>query len=196
MLKKIFYYLYKHWKAILLILPLMLVIPIANAGIVQGNPRGTITLVEFFDYACPYCQVMGNTINQLMKNNPELRVVYRPIPILNRISWFAASSVIAASHQQNYQIFHQALLNNHQPLSENAILTLAAHEGLNIDQLLSDMKSPAVQQELEDNLAVANKLGVKYLPTVIIGKSQAQRPSTVFYGETGISQLQAAITNS
>lgn len=168
----------------------------ANAGIIEGNPNGNVTLVEFLDYTCPHCQAMNGVIDALIRINPQLRVVFRPVPVLGPNAWFAASSVIASARQKNFLVLHNALLNAREPPTRATVLAIARAVGIHTRQLLHDMQAPSVQDELNSNRAVANEIGLSHLPTLIIGRSQTDTPSAVFYGETPLTQLETAIQHA
>ena len=81
--------------------------PATPAG---GNPKGDVTLVEFFDYRCPYCKQMEPTVEALLKHDPNLRIVYKEWPILGPPSVFAAHVAFAAFKQGKYKQFHEAMM--------------------------------------------------------------------------------------
>src|SRR5271170_8137944 len=78
------------------------------AGMVIGNPRGHITLVEIYDYQCPYCRAMNSIVAQLIQNNADLRVILRPIPAFGNDSWVEARLALASRYQHRFHLFHQA----------------------------------------------------------------------------------------
>jgi protein-disulfide isomerase len=80
------------------------------AAPVGGNPAGDVTLVEFFDYNCPYCRRVAPTVVELEEADPGLRVVYKEFPILGPGSEFAARAALAARKQGKYVPFHNALM--------------------------------------------------------------------------------------
>lgn len=182
-------------KIFILFLLLLAWFPIAEADLIGGNPKGAITLVEFFDYTCPHCQKMHTVVEQLIKTNPQLRVVYRPIPVLSKRSVFPALSVLAADYQHKALILNRALLNATQALTSDTVLAIAKKAGINTEQLMRDMQKPDVEQNLRENMILARKLGVRYLPTFILGRSGADQPDKVFYGEVKFTDLNYQIQN-
>jgi protein-disulfide isomerase len=165
----------------------------AVAGIVAGDPRGQVTLVDFFDYTCPHCQNMEPIVKELMAVNPHLRVIYRPLPFLGPGALFATRMVFAAQKQKSFFVLHDALLNAHTELTPQAIVQIANAEGFNTQQLSTDINSLQVKQEVAENIEVAKQLNIQVLPTLIIGASNATSPSAVFYGETSFEKLQQAL---
>src|SRR5712675_3576173 len=75
---------------------------------VAGNPKGDVTLVEFFDYRCPYCKQVEPAVEAILKEDPKLRIVYKEFPILGKESTFAAHVAFAALKQGKYKQFHDA----------------------------------------------------------------------------------------
>lgn len=182
------------WQVISFILLFATCFPVAQADLIGGDPKGAITLVEFFDYTCPHCQKMHTVVEQLIKANPQLRVVYRPIPVLSQQSVFPALSVLAADYQHKALILNQALLNSGKRLNQPNVLAIAEANGINRAQLMRDMQKPAVAETLQENLNLAKKLGIQHLPTFILGRSGANQPDQVFYGEIAFAQLQVNIS--
>jgi protein-disulfide isomerase len=77
---------------------------------VGGNPEGDVTMVEFFDYNCPYCRKVESVVLETEKADPKLRIVFKEFPILGASSVFAAKAALAANRQGRYVAFHKALM--------------------------------------------------------------------------------------
>src|ERR1700740_2247184 len=73
---------------------------------VGGNPQGDVTIVEFFDYRCPYCKQVHPTIQKLLDQDRKLRFVYKEFPVLGEQSDIAAHAALAARLQGRYEPFH------------------------------------------------------------------------------------------
>lgn len=192
---KYFFVSIRKLKIISFLLGILIINPV-HAGIIEGEPTGKVTLVEFYDYTCPYCHVMNPVLNNLIQHNPQLRIIYRPLPILHPQSWWIAASVIASTKQRDFLVLHEALMNAREPLTKNHILALASHAGIDPQQLEADIEKPDVKEELQSNISVANRIGIQQLPAIIIGPSQAKAPTAVFYGVTSLAPLQAAINKA
>jgi protein-disulfide isomerase len=136
---------------------------------VVGNTVGDVTIVEFFDYRCPYCKRGHPNILALIKDDPGVRVVYKDLPVLGPDSVFAARAALAASRQGGYQRLHDALLETTGPLTNDAVLALADAAGLNRDRLAQDMGSPEVEGALARNAELANALGIRGTPSYVVG---------------------------
>src|SRR3546814_2397253 len=88
------------------------------ASPVTGNPNGDVTLVEFFDYNCPYCRRVAPVVAEAEAADPQLRIVYKEFPILGPGSVFAAKAALAAHRQGLYFAFHEALMRSEEHTSE------------------------------------------------------------------------------
>jgi protein-disulfide isomerase len=139
---------------------------------IAGNPQGNITLVEFFDYQCPHCKEMTATIDNLIKKDPNLKVVYKEFPIFGRSSELAAQAALAANKQGKYLAFHDALMNADSNIDEKFILELAKNQGLNVEKLQKDMKDPAIMAEIKQNQSMAKQLKLLGTPAFVIGNTQ------------------------
>ena len=133
-----------------------------------GNSKG-VTIVEFFDYRCGYCKKVSPTIAKLLETNPEIRVVFKELPILGPESIIAAKASLAANKQGAYMKFHDALLATNDPVTMDWIDRTSASLGLDLAKLKSDMNSPEIDQAILRNSQLAEKLQVKATPTFIIG---------------------------
>jgi protein-disulfide isomerase len=140
--------------------------PVAPVG---GNPSGDVTLVEFFDYNCPYCRRVAPTVTAVIENDPDLRIVYKELPILGPDSEFAARAALAARNQGKYGPFHKALMHANQPITENSTLEIARQVGLDIKRLKRDMADPAIEAAIARNARLANALGITGTPGFVIG---------------------------
>jgi protein-disulfide isomerase len=126
---------------------------------VGGNPNGDVTVIEFFDYHCGYCKRVAPDVQALIASDPNIRLVYKELPILGPDS---------AAKQGQYQGFHDALFAS-ASLQEPVILELAAKAGLDVARLRSDMSSAVVSAELEANVNMSTPLGINGTPGFIIG---------------------------
>jgi len=140
--------------------------------IVVGNPNGDVTMVEFFDYHCPYCKKVRDELVKLLNEDGKIRFIIKEFPILTPESEMAARAAIAANEQGKYWPFHLALLGS-DDLSEAAIFSIAKQVGIDVDRLKKDMLDPKVQKRLERNMKLADAMQVKATPTFIIGSEPA-----------------------
>ena len=137
-------------------------------GAVLGNPTGSVTLVEFSDYACTYCRQSVADIDALIAANPDLRVVMREYPILTPESVDAARMAFAAAQQGKYAKFHAAMFRL--GLSSAATIEAAAKEaGVDLALAKSAIDSGVFDAQLHANVEMASQLGISGTPGWVIG---------------------------
>jgi protein-disulfide isomerase len=137
---------------------------------VGGNPDGDVTLVEFFDYNCPYCRSVAPVMNEAEAADSQLRIVYKEFPILGPNSVYAAKAALAAHRQGHYLAFHQALMQANGKADSNLVLAVAAEVGLDAERLKTDMEDPAIQEAIDRNLALAQALRITGTPGFVVGR--------------------------
>lgn len=140
------------------------------AAPVGGNPDGDVTLVEFFDYNCPYCRRVAPTVAEIEAADSGLRLVYKEFPILGPGSEFAARAALASHRQGRYAPFHHALMQATEPVTEASVLEIAREVGLDVERLRADMADPAIAAAIARNLALASALGITGTPSFVIGE--------------------------
>ena len=136
---------------------------------VLGNPEGDVTLVEFFDYNCPYCRRAAQDVHALLEDDPELRVVFREWPILGDDSVEAARASLAAEMQNGYEAFHLALMGGSGRVDAAAIDAAAEEAGLDLERLRADMQAPEVEAHIAESTKLAEALGITGTPAFVIG---------------------------
>jgi protein-disulfide isomerase len=154
-------------------------------GAVLGNPQGTVTLVEFTDYACTYCRRSVSDVNALIAANPDLRVVVRELPILSPASGNAARMALAAAEQGKYAAFHEAMFTRGRPDPET-IAAAAADAGLDLARAERVAALPATGAEITRNLQLARQLGFQGTPSWIAGDA-------ILAGAVGQARLAQAV---
>ncbi len=142
------------------------------ASPVGGNPRGNVTIVEFFDYQCPYCKRVFPSVKNLLKTDGNIRYVFKEFPILGPQSVVAARAALAAwkLDRDRYVPFHTALLQSKGRLSERKILDVAAEIGLDVERLRAAMADPGVDKALARNAELARALNINGTPAFVIGE--------------------------
>jgi protein-disulfide isomerase len=156
---------------------------------VAGNPNGDVTIVEFFDYNCPYCRKAGPILGEAIAADKGLRIVYKEWPILGPGSEFAARAALAAHVQGKYEPFHQALMTSASKVDETSTLEIASTVGLDVERLKRDMESEAIKTELQRNFALAEKLRITGTPAFVIGEE-------IIRGLVDLATLQQTIGNA
>ena len=139
------------------------------ASPVFGNPEGSITIVEFFDYRCGYCRRMVPTMQKLLEENGDLRWVMKEFPILGPESVYASRAAIAAQKQGKYQEFHMALMSDGVSVTNDNVDRIAALIGLNLDQMKADMQSDETETIIRQNHRLAQELGISGTPSFVLG---------------------------
>ena len=134
-----------------------------------GNPEGDVSIVEFFDYRCPYCKQVQPALESLVQQDPKLRLVYKEFPVLGPVSVTAARAALAARRQGKYDAFHAAMMAAHGSITDNTVYQVAASVGLDVDRLKHDMAAPEVAHALKANLALADALDIHGTPAFIVG---------------------------
>ncbi len=140
---------------------------------VGGNPKGDVTIVEFFDYRCPYCKQVKPIVEQVLSQDRNVRVVYKEFPILGRDSVYASRAALAAHKQGKYLAFHHALMAVRGQLTEEAVLTVARGQGLDLDRLKRDMQDPAIEKTIAGNRELAERIGIRGTPAFVVGDDLA-----------------------
>lgn len=157
---------------------------------VGGNPKGTVTVVEFFDYQCPHCVDMTPIIGGAIKKNPNLRVIYKEFPIRGPMSEYASRAALAANMQGKYPAFHDALMQTKQPYTKEAILAAAKSVGLSVEKLQKDMDSNEVSNQIQANMKLGQELKLLGTPAFFIGKTDATTSSNINYAPGHINPEQ------
>ena len=154
---------------------------------VAGNPQGKVTLVEFYDVRCPYCRRMVPTMANLLRANPDIRLVYKDLPVLGPNSVIGARALLAAQKQGGYQRLHDALMSGPADVTEESIHAAAAKLGLDWERIQADMKAPDVLARIDANLALAHRLELQGTPVYVVG-------GKLLPGAVALSELQDAVT--
>ena len=134
-----------------------------------GSPQADITIVEFFDYACPYCKAAEPRLMALAKRDKGVRLVLKEFPILTKQSMVAARMALAARKQGKYGPFHLAMMRHQGQLLISDIDELAKSSGLDVARLKRDMNAPDVTDELLANFNLARAIRAFQTPAYIVG---------------------------
>ena len=136
-----------------------------------GNPKGDVTIVEFFDYRCGYCKRVTPLMQQILDSDKKLRWVFKEFPILGPDSLTASQAALAAwkIDPDKYLTFHTAMMNTAGALPEDRILKLGKEVGYDPDQLRKTMDDAAVKAEIDANHRLAETMNIRGTPAFIIG---------------------------
>lgn len=158
-----------------------------------GNPNGDVTMVEFFDYNCGFCKRALDDMMTLIKNNPNLRVVLKEMPVLSQGSMDAAAVAVAVALQdksgKRYLDFHQRLLTGRGQADKARALAVAKEVGADMARIEKDMNGGEVKAALQESFALAEALGFQGTPSYVIGNEAV-------VGAVGVKDLQAKINQA
>jgi predicted DsbA family dithiol-disulfide isomerase len=153
-------------------------------GAVLGNPEGTRTLFEFSDYNCGYCRLSHGHLEQLIAQDPQLRVVIKEWPIFEG-SEAAARLALAAAKQGRFAAFHRALFEQ-ETADADALARAGEAAGLDMERARADAEGQDVTMELMRNALLAEELGFTGTPAWITG-------NTILQGAQGVDALARAV---
>lgn len=160
--------------------------PFADAW--TGNPRGDVTVVEFYDYACGFCRQSLADINRLIAEDKGVKVVFRELPVLSEESEIAARASLAAAEQGKFVAFHDALFAAGRPAAAT-IKAANARAGIDTTRATAAARTDRVATEIAGNLALARQLGATGTPTWVVGDQ-------VLSGAIGFEGLKKAVAEA
>jgi protein-disulfide isomerase len=139
---------------------------------VAGNAGGDISIVEWFDYQCPYCRKLEPELRQVVQDDGKVRLVWKDWPILSPVSVTASRMALACKYQDKYSQAHDALLGVNSKLTEPRIRELLAAAGIDVDRATRDLaaNAKAIDAVLARNNDQATAFGFKGTPSFIVGK--------------------------
>jgi protein-disulfide isomerase len=159
--------------------------------VVLGNPQGNVTMVEFFDYNCGFCKRAMTDMLDLIKTDNNLKFVLKEFPVLGEGSVEAARVAVAARMQdangKKYIEFHQKLLGSRGGADKMRALAVAKEVGFDMPRLERDMGSDEVKKTIEENMKLAEALGVSGTPSYVVGEE-------VVIGAVGLDALREKIS--
>jgi protein-disulfide isomerase len=137
----------------------------------MGNPDGDVTIVEWFDYQCPYCKKIAPDLAQVVKEDGKIRLVYKDWPILGDASKYAARLVLAAKFQGKHAAAHQALISHKGRLTDSVTDEVLAKAGVDVAKAKADLdaRGKEIDALLARNNEQAEAFGFNGTPSYIIG---------------------------
>lgn len=154
-----------------------------------GNPKGGVTIVEFYDVRCPYCRRMVPVMAELLRRDKDVRVVYKDIPILGPASVLGARAMLAAQMQGGYDKLYAELMGGSPNIDLDLLHKAATKVGLDWPRLRKDMDSPTIAARIKRNLALAHSLGIEGTPAYVIG-------GQLMPGAMSLDELQQAVAQA
>jgi protein-disulfide isomerase len=136
-----------------------------------GNPQGDLTVVEYFDYQCPFCKKLAPEIAQVVRDDGKIRLVLKDWPIFGAVSKSAAQLALAAKYQNKYQEAHDALIGAKEKLSDANIPEFLAKAGVDVEKAKQDLQAhqKTIADLLMHNNAQADAFGFQGTPGFIVG---------------------------
>lgn len=143
---------------------------VADSSIPSFGPvDAPVTVIEFFDYHCGYCKRAFDGMKEIaQQHDGKVRTIFVEFPILREESGLAARAALAAAKQDKYMEAHEAFMTNRGLLDQERINELAANVGIDVDQMLEDMKSPELNGMLAQYSAMARSVGISGTPAFIV----------------------------
>ena len=137
-----------------------------------GNPEGDITIVEYFDYRCPYCKKVNPVLQKVVKEDGHIRLVFKDWPVFGDVSVFAARLALAAKYQNKYAEAHEALISSPDKLTEANVKAQLAEAGVDVERAQRDLAAHGKEIDalLARNHEQALALEFQGTPAFIIGK--------------------------
>ncbi len=139
---------------------------------VAGNPGGDISIVEYFDYECPYCRKLEPELRQVVHDDGKVRLIWKDWPILGPMSIVATRMVLASRYQDKFIQAHDALMALNSRLTEPRINEVLAGAGIDMDRLNRDLATneASIKATVVRNNTQATAFGFKGTPSFIVGK--------------------------
>ena len=161
---------------------------------VAGNVDGDITIVEYFDYQCPYCRKVEPELRQVVQDDGKVRLVLKDWPILGPVSVTAARMALASKFQGKYLEAHAALIGVNSKLTEPHIRELLAGAGIDVDRATRDLatNAKAIDAILVRNNDQATAFGFKGTPSFIVGKFRVPGVLTMAQFDQAIADARKA----
>jgi protein-disulfide isomerase len=145
---------------------------LANPGTEPvGARQPDVTIVEYFDYNCPYCKTVVPTLQALLAQDSKVALIYKDWPVLGPVSTYAASSALAAGWQGKYLVAHDALISGPRLARNDQVDAILQKAGVNMDALKKDRISHAkeIAALLARNDAEAHALALDGTPGLVVG---------------------------
>lgn len=154
-----------------------------------GNPNGSVTLVEFFDYNCGFCKRALDDMAKLIKAEPNLKVILKDFPVLGPQSVEAAQVASAVRNQlkgEKFYEFHQKLMSTKGRVGRAEALAVAKSMGLDMTKIAADMEAPSVRAGIAETMGLGDALGLTGTPSYVVGKD-------IVVGAVGYNELKQSI---
>jgi protein-disulfide isomerase len=163
----------------------------AKHNTVFGNPNGNVTIIEFFDYNCGFCKRALVDLQKMIAEDKNVRVITKDFPVLGQGSMEAATVALAAKQQlspDKLWSFHEKLLTVRGQVGRQQALDAAKNVGADMARLSRDIDGPAVRAAIEENIQLADALGLTGTPSYVVGDD-------IVVGAVGFADLKQRVDN-
>jgi protein-disulfide isomerase len=163
----------------------------AKHNVSFGNPNGDVTIIEFFDYNCGFCKRALGDLQKMVAEDKNVRVITKDFPVLGPGSMEAATVALAAKQQltpEKLWTFHQKLLTVRGNVGKQQAMDAAKEAGADMARITKDLDSPAVRLAIEENVQIADALGLTGTPSYVVGDE-------IVVGAVGFADLKARVDN-
>jgi protein-disulfide isomerase len=139
---------------------------------VAGNANGDVTIVEYFDYNCPYCRKLAPELSQVVFDDGKVRMVFKDWPILGPVSVYASKMALATKYQDKFVEAHEAMMNTSSRITESRIREMLAEAKIDVDRATRDLETHGaeIDRVLKRNDEQAKAFGFRGTPSFIVGK--------------------------
>lgn len=159
------------------------------AGAWAGAKDGDVTLVEFFDFACPYCRAAKGDLDRLLASDPKLRVVYRDFPVISPASEEPALAALSAARQGRYRAFYEAMFDDPARVTHEKVVAGVRAARLNEVETARALAARADRAELTKNIELGRALGLTGTPVYVVG-------DRILTGAMSLDELKKAVAEA
>jgi protein-disulfide isomerase len=159
------------------------------AGAWAGAEDADVTLVEFFDFNCPYCRQSTADVERLLAEDKKLRVVFRDMPVLGPDSERFAMASLSAAEQGRYLKFYRATFAGQGALGQERLIRTVRAAGLDEGRVAGDLADKALRAELQKNVDLGRALGLTGTPSYVVG-------NRILPGAVGYAALKDAVAEA
>jgi protein-disulfide isomerase len=158
--------------------------------ITLGNPKGDVTVVEFFDYNCGYCKHALSDMNTMLKTDKNIRFVLKEFPILgpDSVAAHRVANAVRLIAPDKYPQFHQNLLGSQEHASEETAMAVATALGIDEKAIRTSMADNPIDEQVRKTYQLANAIGITGTPTYVVGNEAV-------FGAVGLDSLEEKVTN-
>jgi protein-disulfide isomerase len=158
--------------------------------VVLGNPKGDVTIVEFFDYNCGYCKRAMSDMDDILAKDKNIRFVLKEFPILGPDSLAAhkVANAVRLLAPEKYAQFHRTLLGAEEHASGETAIAVATELGLSDAQIRKSIEDQPNDDIVRQAYQLANAIGITGTPTYVVGDEAV-------FGAVGMDEIKQKVDN-